>query len=66
LDSFNKFSKVLTYELLDALPLYREVDHKIEVMPGLAPSSKVPYRLNQKELERIQKIINDLFSRGYI
>jgi hypothetical protein len=35
-------------------------------MPGLAPSSKAPYRLNKKELERTQKIINDLFNWGYI
>jgi hypothetical protein len=58
--------EVLIDELFDALPLYREVDHKIEVMPGSTPPSKVPYRLNQKEIERIQKIFNDLFSRGYI
>jgi hypothetical protein len=62
LDSLNKFLKVLTDEFLDALPLYRKVDHKIKVMPGSAPPSKAPYRLNQKELERIQKIINGLFS----
>ncbi len=66
MDSLNKFSEVLTNELLDALPIYTEVDHKMEVMPGSAQPSKAPYRLNQKELERTQKIINDLFSRGYI
>jgi hypothetical protein len=53
LDSFNKFSKVLINELLDALPPYREVDHKIKMVLGLASSSKAPYRLNQKELEEL-------------
>jgi len=28
LDSFNKFSKILIDELLDALPPYKEVNHK--------------------------------------
>ncbi len=51
LDSFNKISKVLTDEFPDAFPPYRKVDHKIEVVPRLAPLSKAPYKLNQKELE---------------
>jgi hypothetical protein len=55
LDSFNKFSKVLIDEFLNAFLLYRKVDHKIKVMSGSAPPSKVPHRLNQKELERIKK-----------
>ncbi len=49
LDSLNKFSKVLTYELPDALPPCRKVDHKIEVVHRTTLSSKAPYRLNQKE-----------------
>jgi hypothetical protein len=54
LDSFNNFLKVLTYELPNALPPYREVDHKIEVVPRSAPLSKTPYRLNQKELKKFK------------
>jgi hypothetical protein len=46
LDSFNKFSDVLTNELLDALPPYKEVDHKIDVVLGMAMLSKAPYKLN--------------------
>ncbi len=53
LDSFNKFSKVLTNKLLDALPPCRKVDHKIKVVPRIVLSSKAPYRLNQKELEKL-------------
>ncbi len=46
LDSFNKILEVLKDEFLDALPPYKEVDHKIEVVFGMAPLSKAPYRLN--------------------
>jgi hypothetical protein len=51
LDSLNKFSKVLTNELLDALPPCKEVNHKIEVVFKLIPPSKALYKLNQKELK---------------
>jgi hypothetical protein len=30
-------------ELPDELPLRRQVDHAIEVMPGVAPFAKAPY-----------------------
>jgi hypothetical protein len=53
LDSLNKFLKVLINELPDAFPPYKNVDHKIEMVLGLASSSKAPYRLNQKELEEL-------------
>jgi hypothetical protein len=55
LDSLNKFSEVLTNELLNAFPLYRKVDHKIKLVPILTLPSKAPYRLNQKELEELPK-----------
>ncbi len=46
LDSLNKFSEVLTYELPDALPPYKEIDHKIKMVLGVALPSKAPCRLN--------------------
>jgi hypothetical protein len=45
--------EVLTYELLDASPPYKKVNHKIEVVLGAAMLSKEPYRLNQKELKEL-------------
>jgi len=53
LDSFNKISKVLTDKFPNAFPPYRKVDYKIEVVPRLAPLSKAPCKLNQKELEEL-------------
>ncbi len=54
LDSFNKFLEVLTYELLDALPPCRKVDHKIEVVLSLALPFKAFYMLNKKEHEELK------------
>ena len=54
-----KYKDVLTNELFQELPPKREVDHKIEVIPGSEPPSKAPYRLNQKELLELKKQLND-------
>jgi Txe/YoeB family toxin of Txe-Axe toxin-antitoxin module len=66
LDSLNKILEVLTNELPNALPRYKKVDHKIEMVLGSSMLLKAPYRLNQKELEKLKKQINDLFSQRYI
>jgi hypothetical protein len=54
LDSFNKYSNVLTYELPNVLPPYRKVDHMIEMVFGSALPSKAPNKLNQKEFEKLK------------
>jgi len=50
-NTINKFLDILTNELLKRLLHFCNVDHKIEVVPRLAPSSKSPYQLNQKKLQ---------------
>ena len=60
------FGDVLTEELPDELPPRREVDHKIELVPGAAPPSKAPYRMNQRELVELKKQLNELLAKGYI
>jgi hypothetical protein len=50
-DTINKFLDILTNELFKCLPPFCNVDHKIEVVPRLAPPSKSPYQLNQKKLQ---------------
>ena len=62
----HKFMDVLTTELPDSLPPEREVDHKIEVVPGSQPPSKAPYRLNQRELKELKTQLNELLAKGYI
>jgi hypothetical protein len=66
LDSFNKFSKVLTYELPNALPTCGEGDHKIKVVHGLNLPFKAPYSLNQKELKEFKKNLNTSLVEVYL
>jgi hypothetical protein len=42
-DVLGRYKDVLTNELPQELPPTREVDHKIEVVPGSEPPSKAPY-----------------------
>lgn len=47
------------------LPI-REVDHKIELVPGTVPPSRPPYRLNQMELIGLKLQLDELLAKGYI
>ena len=53
-------------ELPLELPPKREVDYKIELVPGAEPQNKVPYRLNQVEFKELKKQVDALLERGYI
>jgi hypothetical protein len=55
LGSFNNILEVLINELLNALPPYKKVDPKIEVVVGSISLSNASYWLNQKELEKFKK-----------
>ncbi len=50
----NKFLDMMPEELLDELPPRRQVDHVIEVMPGVAPLAKAPYQMNHEELKMLK------------
>ena len=60
------FSDVLTDELSLELPPKREVDHKIELVLGVKPQNKAPYRLNQVELKELKRQVDAFLERGYI
>jgi hypothetical protein len=53
-------------ELPDELPPRRQVDHAIEVMPGVAPPAKAPYRMNHEELKEFKVQLEELLAKGYI
>jgi hypothetical protein len=62
----DEFNDVLTNELPEELPPVREVDHKIELMPGAKPQNKVSYRLNQNELVELKRQLMELLVRVYV
>jgi len=52
--------------MLEDLPPRRWVDHVIEVMLGVAPPAKAPYRMNHEELKEFQVQLEELLTKGYI
>ncbi|XP_071714872.1 uncharacterized protein [Rutidosis leptorrhynchoides] len=49
---------------LPGLPPIREVEHKIELMPGATPVAKSPYRLAPSEIREMMSQIQELLDRG--
>lgn len=61
-----EFRHVLINKILKKLLPNRLVDHKLELVLGIQPPSKAPYRLNQVELSEFKKQLSDLLKKMYI
>jgi hypothetical protein len=48
------------------LPPRREIDFLIDLVPGVAPVSKTPYRMIIPELKELQMQLEELLKKGYI
>jgi hypothetical protein len=48
------------------LPPKRDIDLSINLMPGVAPMSKNPYRMSTPELKELQMQLEELLKKGYI
>ncbi|XP_071917027.1 uncharacterized protein [Coffea arabica] len=53
-------------EELEFLPSEREITFKIDVTPGVAPISKMPYRMAPVELKEMKLQLQDLLERGFV
>ena len=53
-------------EELRGMPPNREVEFVIELLPGMAPVSKRPYRISPNELAELKKQLQILLDKGFI
>jgi hypothetical protein len=53
-------------EELPGMPPEREVEFVIDLLPGIAPISKHPYRMFVEELQELKKQLTELQEAGYI
>ena len=51
---------------LPGIPPDREVEFRINLMPGTAPVAKSPYRLAPTEMNELKKQLDELLERGFI
>jgi hypothetical protein len=56
----------MMFEELPKLPLRRQLDHAIEVMPKVAPPTKALYQMNHEELKDLKVQLEEFFAKGYI
>ncbi|GJU86546.1 reverse transcriptase domain-containing protein [Tanacetum coccineum] len=60
-----EFSKVFP-EDLPGLPPVRQVEFQIDLMPGVAPVARAPYRLAPSEMQELSDQLQELADRGFI
>ena len=53
-------------EELKLLSPEREIEFKIELIPGVTPISKTPYRMAPTELKKLKMQLQDLLEWGFI
>jgi hypothetical protein len=53
-------------EDLPGMPPDRDIEFSIELIPGTAPISKRPFRMDVKDLAKLKKQIEELLSKGFI
>ncbi|GJT57686.1 putative reverse transcriptase domain-containing protein [Tanacetum coccineum] len=51
---------------LPGLPLARQVEFQIDLMPGAAPVARAPYRLAPSEMQELSNQLQELADRGFI
>ena len=53
-------------EELPGIPLEKEVDLSIEIVPGTAPVSRAPYRMAPAELKELKVHLQELLDKGFV
>ena len=51
---------------ISGLPPKRDIDFTIELVPGVAPVSKAPYRMSTPEMLELKMQLQDLLEKKYI
>lgn len=64
--TLQRFRDVFPDELPAGLPPSREVDHRIELVPGAKPPSRPTFRLSQTELDELKQQLAELTKAGFI
>ncbi|XP_074301141.1 uncharacterized protein LOC141632494 [Silene latifolia] len=60
-----EFSDVFPEEIPGLLQK-RDIDFSIDLKPGTGPTSKAPYRMAPKEMEELNKQLEELLEKGYV
>jgi hypothetical protein len=53
-------------EEVPRLPPKRDLDFSIDLVPGVVPTSKVPYKMSTPELVELKVKLKEMMDKGYI
>ena len=62
----NEFEDIFPKELPAGLPPQRQLDHRIDLVPGAEPPHRSPYHLSPKGLDELKSQLRELTEKGYI
>ena len=60
-----EFSDVFPKDL-PGIPIDREIEFSIDLLPGTSPISKAPYRMALTELKELKEQLQELLEKGFI
>ncbi|XP_070004238.1 uncharacterized protein [Nicotiana sylvestris] len=61
-----EFEDVMPQDMPKRLPPRRIVDHEIELVPGVKPPARAPYRMSQPELTELRRQLTEMLDTGII
>ena len=64
--SLDDYSDIFPRDLPVGLLPQRDIDHRIELVPGVEPPHRVPYCMSPKGLDALKQQLRDLTEKGYI
>ncbi|XP_059078066.1 uncharacterized protein LOC131876639 [Cryptomeria japonica] len=62
----DRYKDIVVNEILDVLPLYRYVNHQIDLIPGENLPNKAAYKMTLTQNEEIAKQVQELHYKGLI
>ena len=60
-----EFPDVFLEDLL-GIPIDREIEFSIDLLPGTSPISKAPHRMAPAELKELKEQLQELIDKGFI
>jgi hypothetical protein len=54
------------FQEMPGFPPRREIDFSIDLVPGVAPVSKTPYKMSTPELKELQMKLEEFLKKGYM